>query len=92
MANITIRIDDDIKREAESLFSKLGLSISGAANVFFRQAIREQAIPFTIKANNKYEEYFNEFNLKILEKSIAQVKSGKTVKKTMAELEAMENE
>jgi len=92
MASITIRIDDDIKRDAESLFSKLGFSISGAANVFFRQAIREQAIPFYIKANSKYDEYFNEHNNKILEKSIAQIKAGKIVKKTMAELEAMENE
>ena len=91
MASITIRIDDEVKREAETLFNKLGLSISGAANVFFRQAIREQAIPFNIKVNSKYDEYFNEHNKKILEESIAQIKAGKIVKKTMAELEAMEN-
>ena len=92
MASITIRIDEDVKREAESLFNKLGFTISSATNVFFRQAIREQAIPFNIKANNKYDEYFNAHNKKILEESIAQIKAGKTVKKTMAELEAMENE
>ena len=91
MASITIRIDDDVKREVESLFCKLGFTISGAANVFFRQAIREQAIPFHIRVNSKYDEYFNEHNKEILEKSIAQIKAGKIVKKTMAELEAMEN-
>jgi len=95
MANFTIRIDDDIKREAEILFEKLGMSVSGAINIFFRQAIREQAIPFTISAKpveEKYNEYFNPYNMKILEESIAELKAGRVIKKTMAELEAMESE
>ena len=92
MTSITIRIDEEVKKEAETLFNKLGLSISGAANVFFRQAIREQAIPFQIKATSKYDEYFNDHNMGILKKSIEQVKTGNIVKKTMAELEAMEDE
>jgi DNA-damage-inducible protein J len=92
MGNFTVRIDDDIKRDAETLFGKLGLSISGAINIFFRQAIREQAIPFQIKATNRYNEYFNLYNMKILEESIAELNSGKVIVKTMAELEAMENE
>ena len=91
MANITIRIDDDVKRDAEILFQKLGFSVSGAINVFFRQAIREQAIPFEIKANSQYDDYFNEYNIKILEESIAELKAGKGIVKTIAELEAMEN-
>ena len=92
MPNITIRIDEDIKKEAEILFDKLGFSISGAINVFFRQAVREQAIPFQIRANSRYDEYFNEYNMKILEESIAQAKAGKVAVKTIAELEAMEND
>ena len=95
MANITIRVEDDIKKEAEALFDKLGMSMSGAVNIFFRQAIREQAIPFLIRAKTteeKYNEYFNPYNMKILEESIAELKSGKVIVKTMAELEAMENE
>lgn len=92
MTNITIRIDEDVKRDIEILFSKLGFSMSGAVNVFFRQALRDQAIPFHINANSKYDAYFNEYNMKILEESIAQVNAGKVIVKTMAELEAMENE
>ncbi|MCL2182664.1 MAG: type II toxin-antitoxin system RelB/DinJ family antitoxin [Chitinispirillia bacterium] len=91
MTNITVRIEDDVKRDAETLFSELGLSISGAINVFFRQAIREQAIPFQIRAAGKYDEYFNEHNMKILGESIAQAKAGNVVVKSMAELEAMED-
>jgi DNA-damage-inducible protein J len=95
MANITVRIDDDVKKEAENLFDKLGFSISGAINVFFRQAIREQAIPFPIRAatsDEKYNEYFNPHNVKILMESIEQAKNGQLVTKTLAELEAMEND
>ena len=47
-ANISIRIDEDVKREAENLFSSLGLTLSSATNVFFRQAIRTQGIPFPL--------------------------------------------
>jgi DNA-damage-inducible protein J len=95
MTNITVRIDDEIKREAETLFDKLGLSMSGAINVFFRQAIREQAMPFQIKATTaeeKYNEYFNPHNMKILMESIEQAKNGQMVTKTLAELEALEND
>ena len=46
--NITVRIDAGIKKEAEKLFEELGMSISTAFNVFLRQAVRLQSIPFTI--------------------------------------------
>ena len=94
MTNITIRIDDEVKRNAETLFEKLGLSISGAINVFFRQAIREQAIPFPIRAatkEEKYNEYFNPYNMKILMESIAQAERGEVITFSMDELIAMED-
>ena len=47
-ANLTVRIDAGIKSEAEKLFEDLGMSISTAFNIFLRQAVRAQAIPFTI--------------------------------------------
>ena len=46
--NLTIRIDSGVKCEAEKLFEELGMSISTAFNIFLRQAVRMQAIPFTI--------------------------------------------
>ena len=48
--NISIRIDEDVKKEAETLFAKLGLTLSAATNVFYRQAVRVQGIPFPISA------------------------------------------
>ena len=46
-----IKIDPELKREAQELFNELGLSLSTAINIFLRQAVREQAIPFRIGAH-----------------------------------------
>ena len=85
--SLTIRIDEDIKRDAESLFNKIGLNISSAINVFFRQAIREQSIPFELKP---YDEYYIGENLARLKRSMEQSQRGEVITFTMAELEAME--
>lgn len=52
MANITIRIDDDIKVQLQKLMSELGLDITIYFTMAAKQAIREQGIPFEVKANN----------------------------------------
>lgn len=48
MAQVNIRIDDNLKAQAEKLFGELGLNFSSAVSVFISQAVREQAIPFKI--------------------------------------------
>ncbi len=49
--DITFRIEEDLKAQAELLFADLGMSLSTACNIFLRQAIREQQIPFVISRN-----------------------------------------
>ena len=44
----TITIDSDIKAQAQELFADFGLDLSTAINIFLRQTIRENAIPFHI--------------------------------------------
>lgn len=46
--SVSIRMDSQVKEEAEKLFSELGLNMSTAFNIFVRQSIREGGIPFTI--------------------------------------------
>lgn len=50
-ANISFRIDADIKDKAEKLFQEMGLNMTTAFNVFLRQSIREGRIPFEITVN-----------------------------------------
>jgi DNA-damage-inducible protein J len=47
-ANITFRIDTDLKNEAENLFSDFGLSMNNAFVMFLKQSVREQRIPFIV--------------------------------------------
>ena len=43
---VNVRVDEDIKRNVESLFESMGMNISTAVNMFFRQCLFENAIPF----------------------------------------------
>ena len=45
-----IKIDPELKEQSQALFESLGLSLSAAVNIFLRQAVREQAIPFRVGA------------------------------------------
>ena len=56
---VTIRVDRDIKEQADALFERLGLNMTTALNVFLRKAIAEEAIPFSV--NTKKSELENEF-------------------------------
>ena len=53
--NMSIRLDKDLKKEAEVLFKNLGLNMSTAINMFLTQSVREQSIPFksTMEKPNK---------------------------------------
>ena len=46
--SITIRMDKELKIQAEELFTDLGLNMTTAFTAFARQAVREQRIPFCI--------------------------------------------
>lgn len=48
---VTLRVDEDLKKQADSLFNDLGMSLSTAFNVFLKQSVREQQIPFLISRN-----------------------------------------
>ena len=46
--NVTIRIDEDLKKQADDLFDDLGMSFTTAVNIFVKQAVRENRIPFEV--------------------------------------------
>lgn len=49
--NVTVRVDEELKKQADSLFSDLGMSLSTAFNVFLKQSVREQQLPFMVSKN-----------------------------------------
>lgn len=49
--NLNIRTDKEVKAQAEKVFNALGLNMTTAVNIFLRQAIRENGIPFEVRLN-----------------------------------------
>lgn len=47
----SISIDADVKSQAQELFAELGMDLSTAINVFLRQAVRIQKMPFDVSLN-----------------------------------------
>ena len=54
---ITLRVDRNLKDNAETLFAKLGMNMTTAINVFLAQSVRDQSIPFTITARGSKPSY-----------------------------------
>lgn len=44
-----IRIDEDLKKQAVELFNQLGLDMSSAVNIFLRQAVLQEGLPFKVE-------------------------------------------
>ena len=53
MAVINIRVNDEVKKEAETIFKSLGLNMSVAMNLFLKKCINENGIPFDLKIPNR---------------------------------------
>ncbi|MDR0502451.1 MAG: type II toxin-antitoxin system RelB/DinJ family antitoxin [Treponema sp.] len=86
--NLNIRIDKELKEQAEYFFSELGLNMSSAFNIFVRQSLRQGKIPFEISLAS--DPFYSSANLAVLRKSIQEANEGKFVTKTLDELRAME--
>ena len=85
---VNVRMDEDVKRNMEETCKELGITMSTAVNIFARKMCREKRIPFEVSI----DPFYSKSNLKAIKESINQLKDGKTVTKTLEELEAMENE
>ena len=48
-ANLYARIEPDVKEQAESILSALGIPASNAINMFYKQIILNRGIPFEMK-------------------------------------------
>ena len=58
--NVTIRMDEKLKKEADSLFKDLGMNLTTAINTFIKQSIIEQKIPFEISKKSSIEYLTND--------------------------------
>lgn len=81
--NISIRMDVELKKQAEKLFNELGMNMTTAFNIFLRQAVRQQRIPFDIAL-----EIPNAETLAALEE-VERMKEDPTLGKTYTDVDEM---
>ncbi len=79
-ANVIARVEPDVKEKAEAILSSIGLSASSSINMFYRQVIVCNGLPFRPVAQMKRPEVLSEmteeaFNKKML-RGLDQAKSG----------------
>ena len=77
MAQINLRIDDTIKKNAEQACSDMGLSLSTAITIYLKKIGSERRIPFEITA----DPFYSEENMELINKTIKNVKEGKNTLK-----------
>ena len=53
--NMTLRIEPELKAQAAALFKSLGLDLSTATEIFYRQALRCHGLPFEVKIDDPNE-------------------------------------
>lgn len=73
MAQISLRVDDDVKRGAEQALNDIGLSMATAINVFLRKVAREKRIPFELSA----DPFYSESNIRYLERKKREIDEGR---------------
>lgn len=50
---VQIRVDEDLKNEAASIYERLGLDLPTAIRVFLKKSVEESGIPFSLKVEKK---------------------------------------
>ena len=73
MAQISLRIEDSVKKNAEQVCAEIGISMAAAINIYLKKLGRERRIPFEVSA----DPFYSESNMKHLEKVVKEIESGK---------------
>ncbi len=81
---VNIRIDEELKKQVEELFSDFGMNMTTAFTIFAKAVVRERKIPFEIAAS---EPFYSEANKAHLKKSIEQLNQGKGTIRDIVEVD-----
>lgn len=73
MTQISLRLDDDVKADADAILDRLGLSLSTAINIFLRQVIARRGIPFAVQEDDPF---YHPANIARLKRGIEDWKNG----------------
>ena len=78
MVTVSARVDENIKKQANEVLKNIGLDMSTAINVYLKQIIQSNSIPFELKA----DPFYSESNINHLKKVIHEYKTGEVATET----------
>ena len=82
MTTISLRMDDQMKKELDEMCEAMGMNISTFYMIYTKKALRDRRIPFDIEA--PADPFYSEQNMAQLRKSAQQVKEGKIITKPVS--------
>lgn len=81
-ANVNVRVEPDIKKQAEEILDKLGISASAFINMTYRQVIMKRGIPFSVELPTEIKTLDamtdDEFD-EMMQTGLTQAKSGNSI-------------
>lgn len=81
-ANVNVRVEPDVKRQAEDILDKLGVSVSAFINMTYRQVIMKRGIPFSVELPSEIKTLDimsdKEFD-EMMQTGLTQAKNGESV-------------
>lgn len=90
MKTVTLRMDDDTKKELDEMLDAMGMNIATFYSIYTIRSLRDRKIPFDITA--PAEPFYTETNMTQIKKAQKQIQNGQTVTKSLDQLEAMAGE
>lgn len=81
---VNIRIDEDLKAQADTMFESMGLNLSAAVTIFLKRAVADGEIPFTVKINDPF---YSESNLKHINNAVKEFEKGDFKQHDLIEVE-----
>lgn len=85
---VSVRMDDALKKDFDAVCNELGLSMTTAITILAKKMTREKRLPFEVSL----DPFYSVSNMNALNESIEQMQQGRSITKTMEELEALADE
>lgn len=82
-STLSVRVDSEDKKTFEAFCDQVGMNASVAVNMFVKTVIREQRLPFEVKA----DPFYSAANMERLEKSVQQLREGKGTEHELIEVD-----
>ncbi len=73
---VTVRLDSNLKQQAENICNEMGLNMSSAITIFLKRLVKDRAIPFKVSAGDNF---YSQENLNHLRAAAARMDAGKYI-------------